>query len=228
MGTVQRPSSPRPDHHPIDGPALAGDHPPSRRAADHLCAGSAPTGTVSINNGAVWARSPVVGLTRAAADDTGVTELCVSNTTTCTSHVAYTTSLPWTLAAGGTTRTVYATFRDAAGNLSGRTSDTIRLDAVAPTPGVISASSSAPRTVALAWSGYSDALAGITTYRVVRSAPNGATPASCTTGTVVTNTVGSTAAVSALTSGASYGFRVCAIDAAGNMDAGASATESVL
>ncbi|NLA32946.1 MAG: hypothetical protein GX864_03300, partial [Mollicutes bacterium] len=61
-------------------------------------------------------------------------QMCVSNTTSCSAWQAYTTSRSWTLTSGDGTKRVYIWFRDAAGNQSATSSsDTIILDTVNPT-----------------------------------------------------------------------------------------------
>src|SRR4029077_9371009 len=74
-----------------------------------------PVGTVLISSGAEYAKSTAVTLTLSATDASVVTSMCVSNTTTCTSWVAYARTKTWTL---GTTGIVYAWFRDSWGNVS--------------------------------------------------------------------------------------------------------------
>jgi hypothetical protein len=72
----------------------------------------------------------------------------------------------------------------------------------------------------LSWSGFSDGLngSGIVGYKVVFAA--GFTPASCSAGTVVYKGSGTTATHTGL-SNLTYGYRVCATDAAGNQSSGA-------
>ena len=65
---------------------------------------------------------------------TGAKQMCVSNTTSCSSWITYATSKSWTLTSGDGTKRVYAWFRDGAGNTtSSYVSDTINLDTVSPT-----------------------------------------------------------------------------------------------
>lgn len=99
--------------------------------------GVAPSGTVAVNGGAAQATSSMVNLGLTAADDRtpqSALEVQVSNAADLTGAVwqPFTASLPWTLDAGTGTRTVYARFRDAAGNVSPVSSDTIEVIA-APT-----------------------------------------------------------------------------------------------
>ncbi|MBI2061611.1 MAG: hypothetical protein HYT87_17870, partial [Nitrospirae bacterium] len=92
---------------------------------------AAPTGTsVIISAGATFTSTTAVTLTLSA---TGATEMAFSNDNlTYGAYQPYATSFPWTLTAGDGTKTVYARFRDAAGNLSSQVSDTIVLDTGPP------------------------------------------------------------------------------------------------
>ncbi|MDI9526503.1 MAG: PKD domain-containing protein [Pseudomonadota bacterium] len=92
-----------------------------------------PTGSIVINGGSSTTPSRTVTLTLSASDSGGsVAGMRFSNDGTSWSNVvAYATTYQWTLTAGDGTKTVYANFRDAAGNwMSTPVSDTIilRLD----------------------------------------------------------------------------------------------------
>ena len=92
-----------------------------------------PTSTsVVINNGAAATTTASVTLTLGAV---GASTMIVGNTSDFvgSSYVTYTTSLAWTLTSGNGVKTVYAKFKDAAGNISGVVSDTITLDSAATT-----------------------------------------------------------------------------------------------
>ena len=93
-----------------------------------------PAGTVTINGGAVATNTPNATLTLAATDDSGtVAQMQFSNDgVTYSTAEAYATSKSWTLASGDGTKTVYAKFRDAAGNWSAAATDTITLDTTPP------------------------------------------------------------------------------------------------
>lgn len=90
----------------------------------------APTGSVKINNGAARTTSLRVRLALRAKDNpggSGISLMCVSNTTRCASWRPYSTSLSWRLASGKAgARTVYVRFKDRAGNVSALYRDTIR------------------------------------------------------------------------------------------------------
>lgn len=93
-----------------------------------------PTGSVTINSGVAATNSTAVTLTLSATDNSGtVTQMQFSNDGgTYSSLEAYATTKTWTLSIGDGTKTVYAKFRDAAGNWSAPVSDAITLDTIPP------------------------------------------------------------------------------------------------
>ncbi|MCK6544928.1 S8 family serine peptidase [Myxococcota bacterium] len=179
-----------------------------------------PSGAITVDGGVSVARTAVT-LTIAATDDVAVSEMCISNTTTCTAWLAYATTRAWTLTTTDGVKTVYAQFRDARGRLSARVSDTIILDARAPANGTLTPTPGDGH-VALVWSGATDAGSGIARYslRVAETAA----PASCDAGTEIYSGTETSFTHTALANGTTYGYRLCAIDAAGNRSAGATAT----
>ncbi|TLM64287.1 MAG: hypothetical protein FDZ69_11855 [Deltaproteobacteria bacterium] len=88
---------------------------------------TAPAGAITINDGAVLTGNPAVTVTLVAADDSGVAEvqLSSSSTTWPAAWTPFAAQLPFTLGGADGTKTVYARFRDAAGNVSAAISDTI-------------------------------------------------------------------------------------------------------
>jgi large repetitive protein len=178
-----------------------------------------PTGTVVINSGASYTKTTASTLTISASDPSGVSTMCVSNTTTCTTYTAYTTSRAWTLTTGAGTKTVYVKFKDSKGNISTATTDTIIVDATAPTNGTLLGTASTGQ-IALSWSGFSDASSGIASYKVVYSTSTTA-PASCSAGTVLYAGTSTSVTHSSTVAGRTYRYRACAIDNAGNQSTGA-------
>ena len=95
-----------------------------------------PSGTISINNGALYTMTPTVTLTLSATDNSGV----VSQMQFSDDHVTYTpaepyaTTKPWSLPSGDGPKTVYVKFADAASppNWSSPASDSITVDTVPP------------------------------------------------------------------------------------------------
>ena len=107
---------------------------------------SAPTNSsIRINNNATYATSTSVTLNLSS---TGAKEMCISNTTSCSSWVTYATSRSWPLTSGDGTKRVYAWFRDGAGNTtSSYVYDDIILDTGIPsvTASAVSNNTTAPK-----------------------------------------------------------------------------------
>ena len=109
----------------------------------------APTNaSIKINAGATATKSRAVTLTLAATDASGVTQMCISDGTTCTAWVAYATSQSYTFTADGS-RTLRALFRDKWGNASAPVSATILVDATAPTNPTLTATKASTTAIAL-------------------------------------------------------------------------------
>jgi len=83
---------------------------------------AAPTGFVLINDGDSYTTSASVTLTISATDPLDVDQMCISNSTTCSTWEPYQTSKPWTLPVKSaiSRRTVYVWFSDHSGNVSPR------------------------------------------------------------------------------------------------------------
>ncbi len=130
-----------------------------------------PQCSIIINNGATYTTSAAVTLTLSAVDPnpgSGLAQMCVSNaSSSCSSWVAYGTSMNWTLPSGDGTKTVYAWFRDNAGNQTATpstTSDTIVLDTAAPpVPSGLTATAVSSSQINLTWNAVVD------TYRRLRA-----------------------------------------------------------
>ena len=144
-----------------------------------------PTGAVAINAGAAVTRAAAVTLTLTAVDASTVASVCISETTTCAAFVAFAPTKPFTLAAGDRVHTVNVWYRDRWGNtMTTPVSDTILLDATAPTAITATATVGAAR-IALAWTAATDAGSGLAGYRVVAATGVTAPAAGCAAGTVV-------------------------------------------
>ena len=74
-----------------------------------------PTGSVIINDNAGSTTSTDVTLLLLSSSTRGIFQMCISNTTTCSTWEPYTTSKLWTLTTGGGLKFVYAWFKDSAG-----------------------------------------------------------------------------------------------------------------
>ncbi len=177
-----------------------------------------PTGSVTINSNAASANTTSVNLTLSATDTgSGVTQMCISDSTSCSAWEAYATSRPWTLPAGDGTKTVYALFKDSVGNVSTQGSDTILLDTTPPANGSLNAVR-ADSQVNLSWSGFTDSASGISSYKLVYSTVG--SPADCSGSALYTGS-GASYPHSGLTNGTTYYYRLCAADNAGNISSGA-------
>jgi subtilisin family serine protease len=108
---------------------------------------TAPTSnSISINNSSTYTTSTSVTL---SLSSTGASQMYVTNTAGCSaggSWETYSTSKSWTLGQTNATVTVYAKYRDAAGNESSCISDTIIHDNQAPTSPTIAINSAANYT----------------------------------------------------------------------------------
>ncbi|MEL6183702.1 MAG: S8 family serine peptidase, partial [Myxococcota bacterium] len=178
---------------------------------------TAPSGTVVIEGNAAATRTSTVSLTLSASDNVAVTEVCLSSQSGCSEWLPYATSRSWVLSGGDGVSNVYALFRDAAGNTSPEASDSILLDTVAPTAGVLEVTASGG-THTLSWSGATDDGSGIASYTVVHAA--GSPPNDCLTTTPIYSGTAQSFAYGS-PSGQTDGYRVCAVDAAGNVSPGA-------
>ncbi|MCX6035203.1 MAG: C39 family peptidase [Chloroflexi bacterium] len=99
----------------------------------------APAGSVVIDGSATYAASTGVNLTLSATDATsGIAQMSFSNNgSTWSAWKSYATSKAWTLSSGDGNKTVYAKYKDNAGNISDAGTDTITLDTVAPAGSVV-------------------------------------------------------------------------------------------
>jgi len=137
---------------------------------------SAPTSPViSINAGTAVTANPDSTLTLSATDSfSPVTEIMLSEAADFSgaSWEAYATSKAFTLSSADGTKTVYAKFKDAAGNISEVVSDTIVLDTAAPAGSIAinaGASLTNDRTLALTLSATDD-LSTVTEMKISEDA----------------------------------------------------------
>lgn len=108
---------------------------PHKMLIDIKCDDSAPTGSITINDGAAYATSRSVVLTLTVVDEeSGVLQVRYSNDGVWDSELWTTTSLtqPWNLALGDGAKTIYFQIENNVGLLSLTYSDTIILDVTQP------------------------------------------------------------------------------------------------
>ncbi len=178
-----------------------------------------PTGSIIINGGADYTNNKSVLLTLTATDDGGGPfRMCVSNTISCTRWTAFAATKSWRLSSDNGIKTVYVWFKDQCGNINSTPySDTIILDSVKPVNGIVTGTPGDTQ-VTLNWSGFSD-LSEIVSYKVVYNTRRA--PSSCSRGTVIYAGPDTSYPHAGLINGTTYGYRICAIDKAGNISTGA-------
>ena len=181
-----------------------------------------PVGTVTFLGGAAYTASVFATLDLQATDDAStVSEMCLSTRTTCTAFVPFSPTATTLLSLISGTKTIYAWFKDSAGNVSAPVSDTIVLDTTRPVDGTLFANPGAG-AIHLTWLPASDAHSGLASYVLVYQ-PGATAPRSCSPATGVTRQTGITgtaATISGLPGGAPYAFRLCAVDQVGNVSVG--------
>ena len=139
----------------------------TNKASGTVAAGdiTPPTGSININNSAVYISTNLVTLILSASDASGVTQMRFSDDgSSFGSAEAYTGTRAYTLLAGDGVKTVYVQYKDTPGNWSSAViSDTITLDTTGPV-GTVNINSSAEytqtTTVTLQLT-YSDVLSGV-------------------------------------------------------------------
>jgi len=92
-----------------------------------------PKGSVVVNGGSTYTNTNVVTLTLSALDASGVAEMCISNTPSCSTWESYKVSRSWELPPGDGDKAVYVWFKDSVGNATTTPySGSIVLDTTAP------------------------------------------------------------------------------------------------
>jgi len=180
-----------------------------------------PAGQVTINAGGAYTQSVSVTL-RLATDDSGVVEgICFSNdNVTWSAWQTYSTTAPWTLAAPDGPKTVWAKFRDRAGNEAPPVSASVLLDTAAPTISGVTVSNVTATTADVSWQ---------TSEPASRQVEYDLTASYGLLSTLDPNPLTAHLVVlSGLTPGTLYHFRSLSADPAGNLAVGTDATFSTL
>lgn len=181
-----------------------------------------PTGTLQISGGARFTRTLAVALALQATGDGRVTQMCITEAVSCTSYVAFAATANYTFAAGDGARTLRAWFRDANGATSVAAAvATITVDTTPPSGGTLTSAVEVAR-IKLTWTPPTDAGSGVAGYKLV-GATGLTPPAAGCTGTALYS--GPAAAFShAVAAGATWSYRLCALDGAGNVAPGITRT----
>lgn len=175
-----------------------------------------PTGSVTINAGDLLARVYPVTLDLTATDASAISSVCISQTSTCTNWVAFSTTKAWTLRGPNGLVTINVWFRDVYGNTSAPQSATITLDTLAPSLPALTTTIDSDG-ITLTWSAATD-LNGVASYTLVWTAGK-APPASCSVGNLAYMGPDLTY-VDTLGPPSFRGYRLCATDEAGNRNTG--------
>lgn len=178
----------------------------------------APSGSITIAGGAAWTKTTAVALSVPATDaGSGVALIALSNDGTNWTTRSYATSQVWTLSAVNGPKTIWAKWKDGAGNWSAPKSDSIGLDTIAPILATraarIGLAGSALVGGAMPWTIGWDVFGGgspIASYRLSQSIDGAAY-------TGISNTLTTQSLIRNLLPGHTYVFAVRATDLAGNV-----------
>lgn len=185
----------------------------------HLEAGftddTAPQGQLAINSGQTHTNSLAVtldlsGTTDPGSDPSGVDAVCFSpDGVTWTAWQDYTSTVAYTLTGPDGVNTVWAKFRDRAGNESSSVSDSIILDRVAPQISAVVVTNRTDSTADVSWTIDDPTALSQVEYWISPPAAVEPNPAAAVTTAHLTGLVGSSL----------YTYRVVATDLAGNQSA---------
>lgn len=175
-----------------------------------------PTGSITLNSGAPFTKSSTVTAALVTTSGTA-TQVCLSEMSSCTKWVTKASAFSVILSAGNGRRTVNVWWKDAAGTISASpASASINVDSTAPVDGTLSGTANI-LDVTFNWSGFTDAGAGVYSYRLLVGST--AIAAGCAMGTVAYEGPNTTF-FKTFTAAGTIHARVCAKDALGTMSAG--------
>lgn len=188
-----------------------------------------PIGSISINNGNAFTGSRDVTLTLTTS--TGSSFRLSSNGISWGDWAPFAATKKVTLPPGDGTKIVFVQFKDDSGNISKTYSDDIVLDTTKPLDGKLIATQLPNDGIQLSWSNFKDTGSEISGFRLVRGTT---LPASCTrvgAGQTLINLAADLSSYidngtseNPLQDNTLYYYRLCAIDTAGNMSSGATAS----
>ena len=191
-----------------------------------------PTGGMTINGSTPYTPTNLVTLNLLATDAVGVTGYYLSTSATPPTAGSagwitvkesrnYQADVLYALEPGNGSRTVNVWYKDAEGNVSTTSNAGVVVDTTVPVDGTLAATAGNSK-VYLSWSGFSSAVSGIAGYTVVYATDS--EPSSCTAGTQLYTGPATSFLQGNLTNGTPYYYRVCAINRAGNISPGVSAS----
>ena len=179
----------------------------------------APTGSVVVEGGAAYAGTGMAAVAITASDASGVARMCVSTSRGCSRFVPFASNAVVNMPGRTKSVTVSVWLEDGQGNRSQTPlTDVIEVDGTAPTNGTATAKAIS-RGVQFTASGAVDAHSGVAGYVVAGRVGGGKAP-KCGTSSDLATAAGPTFSVTGLKRGSAYTFRVCAVDAVGNMSKG--------
>lgn len=186
----------------------------------------APTGRIVMEhpNGWVAGRTFTIGLEY--EDDTFVEAYCVSNTSRCTSRwMPIEPEVEVSMRRSAASQRIFVWLRDSEGMVSETLTAMARVDEGIPEVGTITATP-IPGGTSLRWSGFNDAVSGVSSYRVM-ARPGNIIP-SCDYLPALHYEGPNTSVMHFGQGPEPWAFRVCAIDGAGWMSVGASARATAI
>jgi hypothetical protein len=170
-------------------------------------------GEIKINDAATYTTGQRVNLTIKGEDNVGVTEMCISNTDSCSDRENFTGTKNRELTAGDGVKTVYMRLKDAAGNEAGPFTDTITLDTTQPTISFDPSTSTPRKTGASSTVTVTDAIAlDTTSLKYVRTQ----NPVAPEIGEITNSFENNTAIATPANENGDRYLRVVAKDGAGN------------
>ena len=162
--------------------------------------------TISIESGQTYARNRSVNLSLSA---TGAAKMQFSrNGTYNSTWETYATTRSWVLSSGDGTKTVYFRAKDTAGNIATAVNDTIILDTAAPTFSSVTSTSISQTGATVTWT-TNEASTSQILYGVTTSYGSHTTLDS-------TKVTSHSQAITGLTPGTTYHYKVVSLDTAGN------------